>query len=289
MKAVGLSERAVRDRVAAGRLTRMHRGVFAVATPTRKGRWMAAALAMGGQAVLSHCSAAALWELTDDRRTDVDVTVPGNNTRSRVDLAIHGGTALSAEDRTAQDGIPCTALPRTLLDLAAIVDRRTLQRTIDRAEALRLFDLTAIQQLLVRNRGRRGARLLRTTLATHASPTFTRSEAEGALPRSSRKPPSSTARGQRLDTTGRGLRLQPRLPLAPRTPDRRNRRPDPPRSPRRFRARPQARPPPGTRRLRDPALRRVRGLRDARSRGTRGRRLPHTRTSIIHRSATATA
>lgn len=79
---------------------------------------------------------------------------------------------------TIRDGIPCTALPRTLLDVAAVVDRRTLQRTIDRAEELRRFDLTAIQELLARSRGQRGAHLLKTALATHAGPTFTRSEAE---------------------------------------------------------------------------------------------------------------
>jgi very-short-patch-repair endonuclease len=139
---------------------------------------MAAVLAASEGAVLSHRSAAALWGLTRDHRGTVDVTVPHGRTRSRPGIEIHRGETLIAEDVTVQDGIPCTALPRTLLDLAATVDRRTLQRTIDRAEELRLFDLTAIQRLLARSHGQRGAHRLKAALATHAGPTITRSEAE---------------------------------------------------------------------------------------------------------------
>lgn len=83
-----------------------------------------------------------------------------------------------AEDVTVEDGIPCTSLARTLLDLAAVVDRRTLRRTIDRAEELRVFDLTAIRELLARSRGQRGAHRLATSLAAHEGPTTTRSAAE---------------------------------------------------------------------------------------------------------------
>lgn len=175
---MGLSGRAVRHRVASGRLRRLHRGVFAVDRPSPASGWLAAVLAVGDQAVLSHQSAAALWGIVQDRRATVDVTVPAGRTRSRPGIEIHRGEALIAEDATVQDGIPCTALPRTLLDVAAVVDRRTLQRTIDRAEELRLFDLTAIQQLLARSRGQRGAHLLKTTLTAHAGPTTTRSAAE---------------------------------------------------------------------------------------------------------------
>jgi len=139
---------------------------------------MAAVLAAGEQVVLSHRSAAALWGLDAERSTMIDATVRGRTRRTHAGIAIHSGTTLTAEDVTVRDGIPCTALPRTLLDLAAIVDRRTLQRTIGRAEELRLFDLTAIEKLLARSRGQRGARRLKAILAAHTGPTFTRSEAE---------------------------------------------------------------------------------------------------------------
>jgi hypothetical protein len=154
LRTIGLSSRAVGHRVAAGRLHRVHRvHRFAVERPSRMGRWMAAVLAMGEDAALSHRSAAALWRPMDDRHALTDVTVPHCKARSRPGIEIHSGTTLAANDLAIHGGIPCTALPRTLLDLAASVDRRTLDRAIGRAEELRIFDLTAIQELLGRSGG----------------------------------------------------------------------------------------------------------------------------------------
>jgi hypothetical protein len=68
---------------------------------------------------------------------------------------------LDAQDFTVVEGIPVTSLARTLLDLAAVVRPNELEVAIDRAERLRIFDLTAVVDVLERARGRRGASILR--------------------------------------------------------------------------------------------------------------------------------
>ena len=83
--ALGLSRRQVQERVRAARLHRIHRGVYAVATPnlTREGRFMAAVLAAGDGAALSHGSAAWLWGIRDGLLSPIDVTVPRRTGASR--------------------------------------------------------------------------------------------------------------------------------------------------------------------------------------------------------------
>lgn len=184
LRALGLSASAVRDRVASARLHRIHVGVYAVghAKLTAKGCWMAAVLACGDGAVLSHRSAAALWGLRPDNRARSDVTSRGRAGRQRSGVVAHLGRGLMPADVTVVDGIPCTSLARTLLDLAEVVDRRGLERAIDRAEVLRLLDMLAVNDVLVRANGRRGVALLRTVLGEHdPGSTITDSELEELL------------------------------------------------------------------------------------------------------------
>ena len=179
LRAVGLSRAAVAKRAASGRLHRIHQGVYAVGHGrlTREGHWMAAVLAYGPSARLSHRSAAALWNLRPNNRTTTDVSVPGRSARSpRID--VHASTTLRAADCTVVDGIPCTTLARTLLDLAEVVDRRGLERAVEQAEFLRLFDLRAVEDVLARANGRRGAAVLRAVLADLAEPALTKSDLE---------------------------------------------------------------------------------------------------------------
>jgi very-short-patch-repair endonuclease len=84
---------------------------------------------------------------------------------------------LHPEDFTSRDHIPCTSLARTLLDLASVVSARELARAVDRAERLDLFDLPAVEAVLSRARGRRGAAALRKTIAAW-KPRHTRQELE---------------------------------------------------------------------------------------------------------------
>jgi very-short-patch-repair endonuclease len=180
LKALGISGAGVRKRAANGRLYRIHRGVYAVGHGrlTREGHWMAAVLAYGPSAMLSHRSAAALWGLRPDNRAKTDVSVPSRSARSRPGIDVHMTMTLTAADMTRRDGIPCTTLARTLLDLAEVVDRRSIERAIEQAEVLRLFDLRAVEDVLDRSNGRRGAAVLRAVLANLAEPALTRSDVE---------------------------------------------------------------------------------------------------------------
>jgi hypothetical protein len=161
--AMGMDERTVRARVAAGRLHRVHRGVFAVGHRVlgEKGHWMAAVLACGEGAVLSHVSAASLLGLLRGSGPISDVSSPTRAGRRRARIRVHRGSTLLPRDTVLEEGIPCTSVARTLLDLAEILKPRQLESAIGRAETLEIFDLTAINDVLARANGRRGAPLLR--------------------------------------------------------------------------------------------------------------------------------
>ena len=98
--------------------------------------------------------------------TRVEVTVP----RGRAGLPgieIHRTRMLAPQDFTIEDGIPVTTPARTLLDLSAVLEAPDLATAIDRAERLRIFDLTAVAEVLARANGRRGARALRRAIAAY--------------------------------------------------------------------------------------------------------------------------
>lgn len=180
LKRLGLGTDAVGKRVAAGRLTRIHRGVYAVGHGrlTKRGHWMAAVLAYGPQAALSHRSAAALRGIRPDNRPTSDVTLSSPSARPRPGIGVHRSTTLEPVDVTEVDGIPCTTLARTLLDLAEVIDRQGLERAVGQADVLRIFDLRAVEDVLSRADGRRGAGVLRDVLAQYEGPTLTDRELE---------------------------------------------------------------------------------------------------------------
>ena len=105
---------------------------------------MAAALACGPGALISHQSAAVLWGLLSSSRATVDVTVPTGSRGRRSGLIVHRTRRLAPEDRAVVDGIPVTSVARTLGDLAEAAPRR-LARAVEEAERLRLFDLGAVE------------------------------------------------------------------------------------------------------------------------------------------------
>jgi predicted transcriptional regulator of viral defense system len=139
---MGFDAQLARKRVAAGRLHRIYHGVYSPQKEsllTPHGNRMAAVLACGPEAVLSHRSAAALWGLREDSRSRIDVTAPGRRGRIPVGIDAHRHGSLKAADRTEVDGIPCASVSRTLLDLAAVVAYRELRYAVKQAEVEGLF------------------------------------------------------------------------------------------------------------------------------------------------------
>ena len=138
---------------------------------------MAAVLACGPGAVLSHRSAAALRGIRRGDPSRTDVTAPGRVGRRR-GIRAHQA-ALPPDEITEVDGIPITTAARTLLDLAAVVDRHALQRAMEQAEALRLADHTPLPALVARYPGRRGTAILKEILRSESRAAgITRSELE---------------------------------------------------------------------------------------------------------------
>ena len=161
---LGLGRHAIAHRIEAGRLHRVHSGVYAVGHRSlpREGRWMAAVLAGGPSAVLSHRSAAGLWGLRPAGSDHAEVTLP-RSTRSNGSLRRHCAD-LPRDEVTRRHRIPVTTASRTLIDLAAAVAPKEFERALREAEVLRLPLRPPLRELLIRYPRRRGARIVRTTL-----------------------------------------------------------------------------------------------------------------------------
>jgi very-short-patch-repair endonuclease len=182
LREAGLTDRAIRRRVEAGRLKRIHRGVY-LAGPVMppRGREMAAVLACGPMAFLSHTSAAAVLRLLDRPPADaIEVTVVGRNPGRKPGIRVHRVAALDARDRGRWRGIPVTSPARVLLDIAGIVDEWRLERAVAEAYALRLTSERQLEGLLARTGPHRGKAALR-SIVEGGKPALTRSEAEERL------------------------------------------------------------------------------------------------------------
>lgn len=163
LSALGISDDAIACRVRDGRLRRMFRGTYVTgAAPIpKRTRWMAAVLACGEGALLSHWDAASLRDLLGGDRSQVHVTVAGGSRRRRAGLIVHRTGSWYPDDRDVIDGIPVTSLPRTLLDMAELAFPTQLQRAYEAAAKREIIDLRAIERLLDRSNGRRGVGRLR--------------------------------------------------------------------------------------------------------------------------------
>lgn len=177
--AAGLSRDAVQRRLRSGRLHRVHRGVYAVGHPnlSPSGRLLAAVLACGPDAVLSHASAAAIWGLRLASGTLIDVTVPTPH-RAQAGVRLHV-RPVADDERATVDGVPVTTVARTLFDLAPTAGARGIERLASQAEADRLASPTSLAAVAARHRRRHGASVIRRVLASQRlADGATRSELE---------------------------------------------------------------------------------------------------------------
>jgi hypothetical protein len=161
---LGVSARAAQKRAAAGQLHRIHRGVYSLAPPelvSVRGRYMAAVLACGADAVLSHRSAAALHDLRSTARARIEVTVPRRSTLDHEGLEVHRSTTLTPADVTTVDGIPVTTVARTIADLADVLPERAVERALEQAAIMEVLDGRAVDEQIRRHP--RGACLHRLT------------------------------------------------------------------------------------------------------------------------------
>jgi hypothetical protein len=139
-------------------------------------RAVAAVLACGEGAVLSHRSAAAHWGLLETQAALIDVTA-ARSRHGGQGIRLHRSRSLDARDTTSHEGIRITKVPRTLLDLAATVQPHRLERALAQAERLQLYDHRAIADVIARSNGHRGTAVL-TTATSREDPKWTRSDLE---------------------------------------------------------------------------------------------------------------
>jgi hypothetical protein len=173
---LGYSPSAVKREVAAGRLLRLHRGVYAVGHRriSPYGHCLAAVLASGPKALLSHGSAAWLWGIWRYGPAPLAVTSPVPR-KPRPPIRLHHSRILTEADRALEKGIPVTAVPRTLLDCAAESRFSVLRRMLERSEERKLFNLGPVEELLERSRGHAGWGRLRRAIVLYQPVPFTRS------------------------------------------------------------------------------------------------------------------
>jgi very-short-patch-repair endonuclease len=163
---VGFTPSAIKHRISRGDLHPMWRGVYAVGRPEvdKCGRWMAATLICGPAALLSHESAAELWQLRRTRAGPIHVSAPLSVNHRREGIALHRRTALAAHDFTRRLGIPVTSPLCTLVDLADRLPRDPLEAAVIEADKRGLVDPDQLRRALDAIRPRPGLGLLRAVL-----------------------------------------------------------------------------------------------------------------------------
>ena len=181
MLGVGLSGHWIDRHLKKGWLELVHRGVYRVGPVVAPHqREMAALLACGAGAVLSHRSAAALWEIVPHPGARVPVAVSTTrNLRSRSSgIRIYRFRSLGRDEVTSLGGLQLTTPARTLLDLSGTLPSRDLEQAVARADRRRLLHRSRLELLLARYPRRPGRSRIRTVLASMDGPILTRSEAE---------------------------------------------------------------------------------------------------------------
>jgi hypothetical protein len=161
---LGITKEQIDGRLRAGGLHLIHRGVYAVGHTaiTRRGRWMAAVLASGDGAVLSHGSATALFGVWGSGTGEIHVTVP-RKLRSQAPIRRHF-SVLPEDEREIVDGIPVTSASRAVLDLAGEAGEAAAESALRELEYLGIYGTVSLPTLLARHPNHRGAQACREAL-----------------------------------------------------------------------------------------------------------------------------
>lgn len=172
VRGTGIGPRAAQHRAAAGRLHRVHRGVYAVGHRSigSQGRLLAAVLACGEGSMVSHGTAAAFWGLRDAWPRLVDVTVTCEAGRKLAGIRPRRCRYPAAEEVVVRQRIPFTTPSRTIVDLAGMLGLDSTRRMVERAAVLKLLDMRSLDAALARAKGRRGIPALRAVLANWRTP-----------------------------------------------------------------------------------------------------------------------
>jgi very-short-patch-repair endonuclease len=162
---LGFSASAIRRMGERGWLFRIHRGVYAVGHPrlTLHGRWMAAVLACGAEAVLSHHQAAALHDLRRAPWSPIHITAPG--LRGHAGVECHAARGMRGRSRMIVDGIPVTSVERAFLDMATLLGPQPLRSLLEAAQRKGSFHYDRVLAVIERSNGHRGIGSLRMALA----------------------------------------------------------------------------------------------------------------------------
>jgi hypothetical protein len=163
---LGFGARSIEHRLARGRLHRVAWGVYAVGWPqlTRDRRWMAAVLACGEGAVLSHHSAGVLWGILTEEGTTIDVSVKRRGEPRRPGLRVRSRPTLRDADLTARNWIPVTVPALTMVDLASELGLFELERAVNDADKRDLIHVGPLRAALDDYAGMPGVRPLRTLI-----------------------------------------------------------------------------------------------------------------------------
>ncbi|HEX3318142.1 MAG TPA: hypothetical protein VHR88_08990 [Solirubrobacteraceae bacterium] len=186
--AFGFDSDAIKHRLARGRLHPVERAVYAVGRPelTQHGRWMAAILAKGPAAVLSHRSAASLYDIARQRGNAVHVSVAAHaRRRSSPGITVHRRKELRA---TQRQGVPVTRIEDTLIDLATQATDEQLEQAINEAAKRDLIDPGALREAASGTK-RAGAAKVRTILDGYV-------RTDSPLERTTAEQAADRARGQ---------------------------------------------------------------------------------------------
>ena len=176
LRELGFTPEAIRHRLATGLLQRVTRGVYTVGRHGlgRHGRWSAALLSCGPKAVLSHGSAAALWQL-GPQRPSVEVSVPLEVSRRRRGVVVHRRSWPATRCVVRREGLRVTTPVLTLVDLAPRMGPRLLERAINEVDRQGLADPEELRSQLRAFAGRPGVARLREMLDRR---TFTLTDSE---------------------------------------------------------------------------------------------------------------